>query len=199
MKYSLKRKSQEGDESEKFVEPKKIFTRSKTIPLIDTLCIICQEDSNKERLHAIHSGARDTQLKKAFDIAPKPLAMVKVRFEKVRDAHAGDILYHTSCWEKHVTRSTSDFKIEVTVDRKQINQKVVLSDIAVTLKKGIAGLAQGSIISLKDTVDLYEGSQEEMGESDIHEEKKWSNKTCRTVLKTSYLRILFVKMNPKGY
>ena len=140
------------------VEPKKIFTISKTIPFIDTSYIICQEDSIS--LHAIHSDVRDTQLKKAFDIAPQSLAMAKVRFEKARDAHAGDILYHTSCWEKHVTRCTSDFKSIVRVDRKQINQKVALRDIAVALKKG---LVQGSIFHLKDIVDLYESMLEGIG------------------------------------
>ena len=52
------------------------------------VCIICQEETN-EKTHRASSDAGDQQIKQAFQIAPRALTPVKVRFEAAVDASAG--------------------------------------------------------------------------------------------------------------
>ena len=113
--------------------------------------------------------------------------MVKVRFEKARDAHAGDILYHTSCWERYIIRCKPDFETEMTVDEKQLIAKIVLSDIAVAVKKE---LAKGSTFHLKDIVTLYENRLEEQGESD-YRSSSMKRKTVKQHLQNCIENIAF--------
>ena len=74
-----------------------------------TKCVICPED-NIEKLHKAHSDSRDIQLKNALNIVPKSTILVQIRCERSRDAHAGDILYHTSCWSTHIIHAGPDFE-----------------------------------------------------------------------------------------
>ena len=67
---------------------KKPLTRSEVCYFNPFLCVVCQEETT-EPLYQTKSDARDNQLKHAFQIAPKSLEAVRVRWEKSRDGHAG--------------------------------------------------------------------------------------------------------------
>ena len=92
-------------------------------------CVICQQDKS-EKLHGAHSDARSKQLQHAFQIALRSLTDVLARC----DAHAGDILYHTSCWETRIIRCKPDFEPIYENNSFQLTEKLVLEDIRFTVE-----------------------------------------------------------------
>lgn len=127
--------------------------RRSSVNLYDkSLCIFCQ--TNKpEQLHEVTSKNRDNQLKKAFSIAPKSTEYFRIRYNHAHDARAGDVKYHTSCWETNVTRAVPDFSDNAVDDVHKTLRTVVSADIADAVKRAIAS---GSILTMKDIVNAYE-------------------------------------------
>ena len=76
--------------TEKSVSIGKPFTRSGTDQYDKPKCVFCQEENN-EAVHEVRSANRDAKLKGAFKKAPTATAKIKIRSERARNAHAGDI------------------------------------------------------------------------------------------------------------
>ena len=129
----------------------KPYTRSNKTPFDHLKCVICQEDKY-EKLHAAHPDARSEQLQNALQVAPSSLADVLVRCEKARDAHAGDILYHTTCWETRIIRCKPDFGPVHEDNSFHLTEKLVLEYIRFAVETELLG---GSVLEMKDLVQAF--------------------------------------------
>ena len=87
--YAKKRVASSAKEEVTHISPvKKPLTRSEVCSLDPLLYVLCQEETT-DPLHQEKYNPRANQLKHALQTAPKSLALVRVRCEKSRDAHAG--------------------------------------------------------------------------------------------------------------
>ena len=85
------------------------LSRSVVKTFDDQKYLFCQNNDGMGHLHECMMEARDLTLKKVFQNCSESLALYKIRYERVLDACAGDIKYHTSCWVEHIDCRVKDF------------------------------------------------------------------------------------------
>ena len=51
----------------------------------------------------------DSELKMAFRDSPISLGAYKIHYERAADATAGDLKYHSSCWQDIIFKRVKDF------------------------------------------------------------------------------------------
>ena len=116
-----------------------------------------QEETN-EKTHRASSEARDQQIKQAFQIAPRTLAPVKVRFEAAVDASAGEIRYHQSCWVKAIERARSDYPLVSDESERELERQSILRDI---VDAAVIELAKGNVLSVPNLVSAFQRRMDE--------------------------------------
>ena len=154
--------------------------------------------------------SKDIILKQAFNDCPVKLSVFKIRCEKALDARAGDLKYHSICWHQYITARVPEFaptgtskdveymEPESSVNVETFNTSVCNKDsyssntttsisktssvlIISELMEGIKdALAQGNVLTVKDSVDVYDSRVHEIGKTDerVYSSKSKWMKTC---------------------
>ena len=105
------------------------FTRSSTDPYDKALCFFCQR-TDGQPIYLVRSDSAGKSLREAVDVAQNPVFMTRLNTAIApSEAHAIDVMYHRSCWTKHVFHVLRDHDTKGEKDKASMTQVVSLIEL----------------------------------------------------------------------